>query len=108
MKELIQTPSKIFLCGSPVDMRLGLPGLAKKIRTETKRDPKEEALYVFVNNGFTRIKLFWWDKNGFALFYKCVPDGVFQVRRTNGYQTITGINLKALLASKAERVEHKK
>jgi transposase len=107
MKDLIPTPAKIYLCGEPVDMRLGLPGLAKKVRADTNRDPREPALYVFINRTFSRVKLFWWDKNGYAMFYKCVQDGVFRVSRTNGYKTLTGVNLRALLSSRAERVERK-
>lgn len=106
--ELIKHTGKIYLCGSPVNMSLGLPGLAKKVREETKRDPMDKAMYVFVNKKFTRIKLFFYDKNGFALFYKHVNEGVFRVSRTNGYKTITGVDVRALLASTAERIEEKK
>lgn len=106
--ELVKHTGKIYLCGSPTNMSLGLPGLAKKVRDETKRDPKEKAMYIFVNKKFTRIKCFFYDKNGFAMFYKHVSDGVFRVERTNGYRAITGVNVRALLASTAERLEEKK
>ncbi len=62
MNDLVKYTGKIYLCGHPINMSLGLPGLTKKVREETKRDPRAKALYVFVNKNFERIKLFYWDR----------------------------------------------
>lgn len=108
MSALVKYTGKIYLCGHAVNMSLGLPGLTKKVRDDTGRDPKEKALYVFVNKKFTRIKLFFWDRNGFAMYYKHVPEGVFIVDRSKGYPHLTGVHLATLLASSAQRIEEKK
>lgn len=88
----------IYLCGTPTDMRLGLPGLAAKVKNE-QRDPKEKAMYIFVSRDFKRIKLFYWDGNGYAMWYKMVPEGVFYIEIVNGYQKITGVRLKELISA---------
>lgn len=103
--ELVEFSGKIFLCGQPTSMVYGLPGLAKKVRTEAKRDPKDGNLYVFVAKDFRRIKLFYWDKNGYAMWYKHVPQGVFIVDRSKGYPALSAVNLRALLSARAERIE---
>jgi len=110
MNEIVKTSNTpIYLCGAPTDMRLGLPGLEKKIKDETKRDPKKRGLYVFVSKNFHRMKLFYWDGNGFAMWYKAVANGVFRVERVGGYKAITGVNLKALVSAKeTPKVEGKR
>jgi transposase len=78
-------------------MRLGLPGLEKKIRTEAHRDPTKKGIYVFVSRDFSRVKLFFYDRNGFALLYKRVRPGTFEIKTGTGYKAITAVNLKTLL-----------
>lgn len=94
------TAKKVMLYGQPTSMTLGLPGLLKKIESEIKGGMDKTALYVFVSKNFKRIKLFYWDKNGYAMWYKHVKAGVFVVERRDGYKVITAVNLKALLGSK--------
>lgn len=95
----VRTDIPIYLCGAPVDMRYGLPGLAKKIEDE-QRDPKERAMYVFVSRNHRRIKLFYWDGNGYAMWYKAVASSVFRVEIVNGYRKITGVRLRELISAK--------
>lgn len=94
----LQTQAPIFLCQQETDMRLGLPGLFKLVKQEAHRDPYKLGLYVFVNKDRKRLKLFWYDKTGFAYFYKFTPKHVFQVsHEKNGFAKITGVNLRELL-----------
>lgn len=97
-KELVNAAahSPIMLCAEPCDMRLGLPGLAKKVKAAGK-DPKGKELYVFVSRDYRRVKLFYWDNNGYAMWYKFVPSSIFRVEQTGGYRRITGVKLAELI-----------
>lgn len=95
----------IFLRGEATKMSLGLPGLAKLIEAETGDAPEEKALYVFVSKDFCRVKLFYWDKTGFAMWYKFVPKArAFQVEWKDGYRHITGVNVRELCKGVGKKV----
>lgn len=58
---------KIFLHRDPVDFRKSLNGLGAE---EMKLDPFDSALFIFCCQRRRRLKILYWDKTGFALWYK--------------------------------------
>ena len=61
----------IYLCRDLVDFRKGLDGLAGLVQEQLKRSVFEEgSLYVFCNRGRNKVKALYWDRTGFALWYK--------------------------------------
>jgi len=77
---------KIYLASAPVDMRRGHDGLMAIVKNEWALDPFTGHLFVFVGRQFDRIKVFFWDRGGFVLFYKRLEKGRFKVpwRRLKG------------------------
>ena len=61
---------RVFVCVQPQDMRRGFDRLALAVRAEMGGDPRSGAVFVFLSRHADRIKLLWWDHNGFALLYK--------------------------------------
>ncbi len=61
---------RVFVCVEPQDMRRGFERLALAVRAEMGGDPRSGALFVFLSRGGDRLKLLWWDHNGFAVLYK--------------------------------------
>ena len=41
-------------------------------------DPLSGHLFVFAGKGHSRIKLLWWDHDGFAIIYKRLEQGTFK------------------------------
>ncbi len=75
---MIPTGVRIFVCTEPVDMRLGFDRLAATARTRIGEDPQQgEVLVAFANRGATRLKLLWFDRNGYCLLYKRLHQAVF-------------------------------
>ena len=72
---------RIFVCTAPQDMRKSFDGLALAAKELLGEDPQSGALYVFVGKRPTRIKVLWWDKNGFCLLYKRLHRALFAVPR---------------------------
>ena len=69
---------KLFVCTQPTDMRRGFDGLAMMVQTILKRDPYTGHLFFFRNKRRDRIKLLYWDGDGYAIWYKRLEKGTFR------------------------------
>lgn len=66
----ISRTTRVFLATRPTDMRKGFDGLAALVEQVIREDPFSGHLFVFRNQRRDRLKLLWWDRDGWALFYK--------------------------------------
>ena len=69
---------RIFLCMAPVDMRRSFDGLASLAEQVVRADPLSGHLFVFRGRRGDRIKVLYWDKDGYAVWYKRLEAGVFR------------------------------
>ena len=77
---MLNVPSalKIFLCTQPADMRKGHDGLAALVEEVLCADPLSGHLFVFRNKRADRLKLLYWDNDGYAFWYKRLEAGSFR------------------------------
>lgn len=59
-----------YLCRRPIDGRKAINGLAALVEGDLNLDVFSSALFVFVNQTRTRLKILYWDRTGFALWIK--------------------------------------
>ncbi|MBR6382836.1 MAG: IS66 family insertion sequence element accessory protein TnpB [Lachnospiraceae bacterium] len=62
--------AKVYLACGPTDMRNNIDGLLLLIKFRLKLDPFEPAFFVFCNRQKNKLKILFWDKNGYWLYYK--------------------------------------
>jgi len=62
-----------------MDMRKSFDGLSAAVSHVLEKDPFAGHLFVFFNRGADRVKVLWWDGDGFALFAKRLERGRFRV-----------------------------
>jgi len=64
---------------SATDMRKGFDGLSGLVRNELGRDPLSGEAFIFVNRRRTLLKLLVWEQSGFAIYYKRLEKGTFEL-----------------------------
>jgi transposase len=67
---MIPSHVRIFVCTERQDMRRSFDGLSKAVRERLALDPESGALFVFASKRGNRIKVLWFDVNGYCLLYK--------------------------------------
>ena len=68
---------KIWFYNRPVDFRKQIDGLVILVADQLKADPVSGQLFLFRNASSNKVKLLWWDSNGFWLIYKRLEKGKF-------------------------------
>lgn len=67
-----ETIERVYLYRKPIDMRKQRTGLAALVQEVMKVDPFCGSLFVFTGRRRDRIKILWWSRNGFILWYKVI------------------------------------
>lgn len=68
---------KIYLCTGQTDMRKGINGLSILAQKLLSQQFANGAMFVFRGKRSDKVKILWWDGQGFCLFYKCLDSGKF-------------------------------
>lgn len=76
---LPQNNLRIFVARQPADMRKGFNGLQGLISAQLEEDPLSGHLFLFLNRRADRLKVFYWDGDGLAIWYKRLESGRFQL-----------------------------
>jgi transposase len=68
---------RILVCTTRQDMRKSFDTLAAVARDFMGEEPQSGALFVFLGKSPTRIKILWFDRNGYCLLAKRLHRAVF-------------------------------
>lgn len=79
---------KIFVALEPADMRRGFDGLSALVQETLRQDPFSGHLFLFRNRRRDRIKILFWDRDGYALFYKRLARGTFEFPTPQDSQSV--------------------
>ena len=92
-------PEKIYISSANVDMRKSIDGLSAIVEQNFKLNQFGNAMFVFHNRHCDKVKILYWDGDGFCLLYKIIEHGKFRFPRgiTSDKYTVTQEELLWLL-----------
>jgi transposase len=73
----INSSTRVFLCSQAIDMRYSFDALAGLVNAHFAMNPTCGYFFVFFSKRRDRMKLLFWDREGFAMFYKRLEHGTF-------------------------------
>lgn len=92
---------RVYLATAPCDMRRSFDGLHALVTSALQLDAFAGHLFVFANRRRDRLKIFYWDRDGFAVWAKRLEEGTYAMpfaETGEPRQEITAQELSALLS----------
>ena len=92
---------RVYLCLTPCDMRKSFDSLQALVRDQLELDAFAGHLFVFASRRKDRVKILYWDRDGFAVWSKRLEEGTYAVPFGDGPERrreITAQELGALLS----------
>ena len=91
---------KIYVSLQPIDARKSIDGLCAQVLEHFADNPQCGDVFVFFNKSKDKVKMLWWNANGFILCYKRLEKHRFVLPKEYGAKKleITQAQLQGLLA----------
>lgn len=79
----------IYLACGATDLRKSIDGLSAIVQFQLKKNLFEPSLFVFCNTKRNKLKILFWEHNGFWLYYRRLEKGTFKwISIADGQKTL--------------------
>ena len=96
----LSSACRYYLYRDHTDMRKGFDSLSGIISSCMQLDALSGAVFIFFNKKHNQVKLLLWEGDGFAMYYKRLEKGTYEVpldNDTNASASITHQQLQLIL-----------
>jgi transposase len=80
---MLPSSCKIFVSAEPCDMRRSFDRLASMVQEILLQSPFSGHLFVFRGRRNDRVKILYWERGGFAIWYRRLEKGTFRFPEKN-------------------------
>jgi transposase len=87
----------VYLWRGSVDMRMSFDRLAALVSERIGRSVLSGGLYLFFSRCRSRVKILYWDVDGYALWHKRLEAGSYRVEKVDEYEQISALDMEDLL-----------
>ncbi len=70
---------RVYVAAEPTDLRKSFDGLSILVTHGLGHDPLSGHLFLFVSRSRDRLKILYWDADGFCIWYKRLEEGTFRL-----------------------------
>jgi transposase len=70
--------ARVFVATARVDGRKGMDGLSVLVRSQFAEDPLSGTMFVFFSRRADRVRVLYWDRDGYVLITKRLEKGVYR------------------------------
>jgi len=77
-------------------MRKGFDSLSGLVSSAMNQDPLSRSVFIFFNKKRNQVKLLLWEGDGFALYYKRLEKGTFEIPVADNTNSSVRISSEAL------------
>lgn len=89
---------RIYLAMQPINMHASFDRLALLVEEIIQQSPLNGHLFVFRNKQRDKIKILWWDRYGFWIYYRRLEKGRFKIPKAkHDYIELSQEDFKLLL-----------
>lgn len=75
---MLPSSCKIYITSAPCDMRRSFDRLAAMVQEVLHVSPFSGHLFVFRGRRNDRVKILYWERGGFAIWYRRLEEGTFR------------------------------
>ena len=93
----ISSDTAVYLWQGAMDMRMSFDRLSGFVTAQLQRSVISGGVYVFISRCRSRVKILYWDRDGYAIWHKRLEAGSYKVSRIDGHEQITAMDLEELL-----------
>ena len=70
---------RVFVATERVDGRKGIDGLSALVRSQFAEDPLSGTMFVFFARRADRVRVLYWDRDGYVLIMKRLEKGTYRL-----------------------------
>jgi transposase len=94
----IESRAEIYLWQGVVDMRMGYYRLSQIVLENLGVQITAGGYFVFLSRSRNKVKILYWDRDGYAIWQKGLEVGSFKVGKEESVEIITQIDLEEILS----------
>ena len=88
----------VYLWLGRSDMRMSFDRLSMLVQEKLDKNVISGGLFVFFSRKRERVRILYWDRDGYVLWQKRLEAGVFRVESREGCEEVSGVDLEELLS----------